>query len=89
MGIAEEKTMNKPKYREELFERIFLWMGIGFLALGSLAFVGVLKPTAYSEVQESNLPGAVFLAFGAAFLMDGQCWDSWSPERRSYTMSCL
>lgn len=61
--------MNKPTYREELFKRIFLWLGIGFIAMGLLAFVGVLRPTSYSEVQEPNLLGARFLAFGTVFLI--------------------
>ncbi len=61
--------MNKPSYREELFKRIFLWLGTGFIALGLLAFVGVLRPTTYSEVQEPNLLGAKFLAFGTVFLI--------------------
>ena len=68
MGIAGEKAMDKPSYREELFKRIFLWISTGSIALGLLAFVGVLRPTTYSEVQEPNLPGAGLLAFGIVLL---------------------
>lgn len=69
MGIAGEKAMDKPSYREELFKRIFLWISTGSIALGLLAFVGVLRPTTYSEVQEPNLLGAEFLAFGIVLLI--------------------
>ncbi len=69
MGIAGEKTMKKPSYREEFFKRIFLWISIGFFVLGLLAFGGVLRPTTYSEVQEPNLLGAEFLAFGTVLLI--------------------
>ncbi len=61
--------MKKPSYREEFFKRIFLWISTGFIALGLLAFVGVLRPTTYSEVQEPNLLGAEFLAFGIVLLI--------------------
>lgn len=67
-GLRGEKAMKKPSYREELFKRIFLWISTGFIALGLLAFVGVLRPTTYSEVQEPNLLGAEFLAFGIVLL---------------------
>lgn len=68
-GLRGEKAMNKPSYREELFKRIFLWISIVFFVLGLLAFGGVLRPTTYSEVQEPNLLGTEFLAFGTVLLI--------------------
>lgn len=60
--------MNKPRYMEDLFKIIFLWLGIGFVVMGMLVFFGIMRPTADSAMQEPVELGAVFLTFGIAFI---------------------
>lgn len=59
--------MNKPRYMEDLFKIIFLWLGIGFVVMGVLVFFGIIRPRADSVVQKPAELGAIFLALGIAF----------------------
>lgn len=59
--------MNKPRYMEDLFKIIFLWLGIGFVVMGELVFFGIMRPTADSVVQEPVELGTIFLWLGIAF----------------------
>lgn len=61
--------MRRPKYNEELLKTIFLWLGVGFIVMGLLSFIGILEPTAYSWVQEPNIMGMIFLIWGVAFFI--------------------
>lgn len=61
--------MNKPRYMEELFKIIFLVLGITFVFMGCLSYIGILKPNANSMVQESTVLGAVFGSLGLAFFI--------------------
>lgn len=64
--------MKPPRYREDLFKTIFRWIGIGFLAFGSLGLIGILKPAGYAGTQDANGMVIGFFAFGAVFLI----WQS-------------
>lgn len=44
-------------------------MGIGWIVMGLLGFVGVLKPTADSMVQDSKVMGMIFTALGIGFFI--------------------
>lgn len=50
--------MSEPRYVEDIFKRMFLWMSIGWIAIGLimgfLGLMGVLKPTAHSMNQDST-----------------------------------
>lgn len=50
--------MSEPRYAEDIFKRMFLWMSIGWIAIGLimgfLGLIGVLKPTAHSMNQDST-----------------------------------
>ena len=61
--------MKKPKYMEELLKSIFLWLGIAFIAMGFLGFIGVMKPKESSLIQEPFLLGAVFVGLGLVFVI--------------------
>ena len=61
--------MRKPKYMEELLKIIFLWLGIAFMGMGLLCFLGVLKPSTNSAVREQAALGIVYVLLGAAFLL--------------------
>lgn len=61
--------MGKPKYMEELLKIIFLWLGIAFMGMGLLCFLGVLKPSTNSAVREQAALGIVYALLGAAFLL--------------------
>ncbi len=61
--------MSKPKYMEELLKIIFLCLGIAFIAMGLLSFIGVLKPSANSMIQEPTILGIVFLFLGITFFI--------------------
>lgn len=59
--------MKKPKYMEEMLKIIFLWLGVAFVCMGILAFIGVLKPKASSIVQMPTLLGIIFSGIGLFF----------------------
>lgn len=59
--------MKKPKYIEKLYALISFCLGSVFLIMGLLCFVGVLKPTAYSQVQNPIIMGTIFALLGVAF----------------------
>ncbi len=61
--------MNEPRYAEDVFKTIWLWIGIGFIAGGFLSFVGESKPGAPSMVHEANTNGVVMLGLGTALLI--------------------
>lgn len=61
--------MNKPRYMEELLKIVFLWLGIAFIIMGSLCFIGVVKPSANSMIQESTILGIVFSLLGITFFI--------------------
>lgn len=63
--------MSKPRYTEGLMKIIFLWLGIAFVAMGLLGILGILKPTAESQVQEPVIMGIIFGVVGIAFLVAG------------------
>ena len=50
--------MSEPRYVEDIFKHMFLWMSIGWIAIGLimgfLGLIGVLKPTAHSMNQDST-----------------------------------
>ncbi len=64
--------MGKPRYMEELLKKIFLWIGAAFIMMGLLCFIGVLRPTSGSTVQEPTVNGIVFLSFGIVLFI-AQC----------------
>lgn len=57
--------MKKPTYIEDLLKIIFFWIGIAFICAAILSYLGVLRPTANSQVQDPVIMGSVFLAIGA------------------------
>ena len=61
--------MKKPKYMEELLKIIFLWLGIMFVCMGVLSFIGVLKPKSSSVIQEPILLGIYFSVIGLFFIL--------------------
>lgn len=61
--------MKKPRYTEELLKIIFLWLGIAFVFMGCLSYIGILKPGANSMVQDSMVLGVLFGSLGIAFLI--------------------
>lgn len=61
--------MKKPKYTGGLLKIIFLYLSIGFLVMGLLGLIGLLKPTKNSQVQSPTLLGIIFLSLGAAFFV--------------------
>ena len=61
--------MNKPRYMEELMKIIFLWLGIAFVFMGILCFLGILKPNASSMVQEPTMLGIIFSLLGIVFIV--------------------
>lgn len=61
--------MNKPRYMEELMKIIFLWLGIAFVFMGILSFLGILKPNASSMVQEPAMLGIIFSLLGIVFII--------------------
>lgn len=61
--------MSEPRYTQDIFKKMFLWMGIGWIVMGLLGFVGVLKPTADSMVQDSKVMGMIFTALGIGFFI--------------------
>lgn len=60
--------MKKPRYMEELLKIIFAWLGFMFACSGILCVLGVMKPSAYSMIQDSTILGVVFSALGAVFV---------------------
>lgn len=59
--------MKKTKYTGSLYAFIFLGLGITFLIIGTLCFLGVIKPTAHSSVQNPIIMGMVFSMIGVTF----------------------
>lgn len=52
--------LKKPKYMSKLYAVIFLCLGVVFFILACLAFLGILKPSAHSQVQSAVILGRVF-----------------------------
>lgn len=63
--------MKKLKYPEQLCSLIFIWIGFAFTILGLLAFIGILKPSIQSIVQEPRVLGHIFFTVGITFLVIG------------------
>lgn len=61
--------MGKPRYMEELLKIIFLWLGVSFIVMGALCFIGLLKPTADSMIQTSAMLGIVYSLLGLVFFI--------------------
>lgn len=61
--------MNEPKFAEDILKIVYLWIGIAFIAIGLLCFIGALQPTSYSRIQESNGNGIDFLVLGTIFII--------------------
>jgi len=61
--------MKKPKYMEELLKIIFLWLGVAFICMGVLSFIGVVKPKASSVIQVPTLLGFIFSVIGLFFVV--------------------
>ena len=61
--------MSEPRYTQDIFKKMFLWMGIGWIVMGLLGFAGILKPTADSMVQDSKVMGMIFTALGIVFFI--------------------
>lgn len=61
--------MKKPKYMEELLKIIFLWLGVVFVCVGIICFIGVLNPKESSVVQVSTLLGGIFSLIGMFFII--------------------
>lgn len=61
--------MSKLKYNEDLYRIIFFWLGIAFIFMGCLSYIGILKPKENSMVQNRAVLGFVFGLVGIAFLI--------------------
>lgn len=61
--------MSKPRYMEELLKIVFLWLGIAFIVMGALCYIGILKPTSNSMIQEPKILGIVYSLLGIAFFI--------------------
>ncbi|QUH26188.1 hypothetical protein [Serpentinicella alkaliphila] len=56
--------MKKPKYKSDVYAFVFLSLGLGFIFFGCLSFINIIKPTAYSSVQDPILAGQIFCFLG-------------------------
>ena len=61
--------MKKTNYMEELLKIIFLWLGVMFVCMGILSFIGVLKPQSISVLPEPTLMGIIFSMIGLFFVI--------------------
>ena len=61
--------MNEPRYPEDVFKTIWLWIGIAFIAMGLLNFIIVFMSAVESAGQEPNINGVIILVIGAMFLI--------------------
>jgi len=61
--------MNHPKYMEKIYAFIFLCLGSIFFIMGLLCFIGIVKPTIHSYVQDPIQMGAIFSVVGLAFIV--------------------
>ncbi len=68
--------MKKPKTLEEILKIVFLWLGIAFLCLAFLSYIGLLRPTSHSRIQDPMLMGYCFGAVSIAFLSAGIIFGS-------------
>lgn len=59
--------MKKPNYISDMYALIFLCLGITFIAMGCLCFIGIMKPSAHSKVQNPITMGIVFATLGITF----------------------
>lgn len=59
--------MKKTKYTSQLYAVIFLCLGIAFLVIGCLCFLGIVKPSAHSTVQSPTIMGSIFSMIGVIF----------------------
>lgn len=61
--------MKKPNYIEELYAMVFFWLGNSFLVVGLFAYIGFLKPTPQSDVQDPIAMGISFFVLGVVFYL--------------------
>ncbi len=61
--------MGKPRYMEELLSIVFLWLGIAFIVMGLLCYIGVMKPKSSSMIQEPITLGIVFSSLGIVYII--------------------
>lgn len=61
--------MSKPRYMEGLLKIVFLQLGLAFIVLGLLSYIGVLKPRSDSMIQDPKMLGIVFSSVGIVFLI--------------------
>lgn len=69
--MEEVKSMSEPRYTEDIFTKMFLWMSIGWIAMGlimgMLGYIGALKPRAGSSGIEMDF--ILFIVFGIIFFI--------------------
>lgn len=61
--------MKKPKYVETLWALIFVCLGIAFMGSSGLCFLGVMKPSRHSAIQDPILLGKVFGVIAMSFVI--------------------
>lgn len=61
--------MNEPGYAEDVFKKIWLWAGIGFIAGGLLSFAGADFTAPHTEAWEPIANGVLMLALGTVLLI--------------------
>lgn len=63
------ENMSKPRYMEELLKIVFLWLGIAFIVMGLLCYIGILKPKSNSMIQDPKVLGIVYSLLAIAFFI--------------------
>ena len=61
--------MGRIRYTEKLLSIIFLALGFSFVIMGILCYIGIIKPSTHSRVQDSIQLGIIFACFGICFLI--------------------
>lgn len=61
--------MKKIRYTEQFFAIIFACLGCMFVLSGLLCFVGIIKPSSGSWIQDQNGMGIVLSGIGIVFLV--------------------
>lgn len=54
---------------EELLSIVFLWLGIAFLIMGLLCYIGVMQPSRNSMIREPKTLGIVFSSLGIVYFI--------------------
>ncbi len=78
-----------PKFISEVFSRIFIFLGIFFLAFSFLGFVGIVKPAAESIIQSSTVFAQVFLFMGVVSVGIGMIFKMFSKKKEKFVDSLL